>query len=202
MPGSFDAPSDPLWSDLYAQLSEFFKEPSPGFVEDVASGRLARFFEERRGLLGLDTTLITGLAPDGEALGEEYRRLFTGPMPPYIVPVESVYKRWANSPDCQLPIALEKGYLMGDPALDMLRRYRDRGMEVPDAFSSMPDHLALELEYLAFLASQGDDPACREFLSSHLDCLGDLVRDIENAGGGGFYLSGARIARDIVKSAL
>ncbi len=193
-------------SDICAQLSEFFKEPSTGFVEDVASGRLALFFDERLRLLGLDPAPSRGLVvAEGDVraqLDAEYRRLFLGPMPPYIVPVESIYKKWAADPGCHLPLAQEKGYLMGDPAVDMMRRYRAEGIEIPEALSSMPDHVALLLEYLSRLLLGNDENACQEFLARHLDWLDDLSRDIEVAsaegGHGGVYAAGAGIARAMI----
>lgn len=197
-------PENEFWSGIYAQLSEFFKEPSVDFTEDVASGRLARYFEERCISLALDPSSCKGLAPAGDvaaSLAGEYRRLFRGPLPPYIIPVESVYKKWASDPDCHLPLAQEKGFLMGDPAVDMLRRYQEEGIALPDEFASMPDHVALELEYLSMLFLRGDEAASREFLVRHMDWLDDLVREIDAAGEGGVYSCGARIARDIVNQA-
>jgi TorA maturation chaperone TorD len=188
-----------LRAGLFAQLSEFFKEPSPGFIEDAASGRLARYFEECLASLGLDPAPAARLLPEngGATLAADYRRLFLGPLPPYVVPVESIYKRWTTAPDCQLPFAVGKGHLMGDAAIDMARLYRESGLAVPEAFSSMPDHLALELEYAAFLSDR-DAGAAAGFLRRHLDWLDDLLRDIEDAGIGVFYATGARIARDVV----
>lgn len=197
-------PENEFWSGIYAQLSEFFKEPSAEFVEDVASGRLFRFFDERCRSLSLDPASCKGLAPSGDVatdLADEYRRLFRGPLPPYVVPVESVFKKWANDPGCHLPMAAEKGLLMGDPAVDMIRRYREDGIDLPDAFASMPDHVALEFEYLSMLALRNDTDACREFLLRHMDWLDDLVREIEVDGEGRFYGCGARIARDMVNLA-
>jgi len=194
-------PANEFWSAIYAQLSEFFKEPTAEFAGDVACGRLARFFEERCISLALDPASCKGLAPAGNvaaSLAGEYRRLFRGPLPPYIVPVESIFKKWASDPDCHLPIAQEKGLLMGDSAVDMLRCYREEGIALPDEFSSMPDHVALELEYLSMLCLRGEEDACRKFLTRHMDWLDDLVREIEAAGAGEFYSSGARITRDIV----
>ena len=197
-------PANEFWSAIYAQLSEFFKEPSAEFAEDVASGRLARFFEECCISLSLGSASCKGLAPAGDvaaSLAGEYRRLFRGPLPPYVIPVESVYKKWASDPDCNLPIAQEKNLLMGDSAVDMLWCYREEGIALPDEFSSMPDHVALELEYLSMLSLRGEEDACRKFLTRHMDWLDDLVGEIEAADAGEFYSSGARITRDIVNRA-
>lgn len=197
-------PENEFWSAIYAQLSEFFKEPSADFAEDVASGRLARFFEERCISLALDPASCRGLTPAGDVatgLAGEYRRIFRGPLPPYVIPVESVFKKWASAPDCHLPIAQEKGLLMGDSAMDMLRRYREEGIAVPDEFSSMPDHVALELEYLSMLSLCGDEDACREFLAQHMDWIDDLVAEIESMGSPGFYHCAALLTRAIVEQA-
>lgn len=197
-------PANLFWSRLYTQLSEFFKEPCEGFIEDVASGRLARFFDERLRFLGLDATPCAGLAIDGNVAAtivSQYGRLFRGPLPPYVVPVESAYKKWTSDPGCHLPLAQEKGFLMGDSAVDMNRRYQDEGIAIPDEFLSMPDHVALELEYMSMLSLRGDEGACTEFLARHLDWLDDLSSEIEVAGCGRFYADGARIARDIVNCA-
>lgn len=191
-------PANLFWSGIFAQLSEFFKEPSTDFAEDVASGRLASFFDERLRLLGLDPGPSRGLVATGDVraqLDEEYRRLFLGPLPPYIVPVESIYKKWTNDPDCHLPLAQERGYLMGDPAMDMMRRYQAEDIATPEALSSMPDHVTLLFEYMSHLSIGGDARACKEFMVMHLDWLDDLTNDIRGVGTGGVYLYGANIAK-------
>ncbi len=195
-------PENLFWSGIYAQLSEFFKEPSADFADDVASGRLAKFFDERLRLLGLDPAPSRGLTASGDVraqLDTEYRRLFLGPLPPYIVPVESVYKKWTNDPNCHLPIAQEKGLLLGDSAIDMMRRYRAEGIEIPAALSSMPDHAALLLEYMSHLLIGGDECACQEFLATHLDWLDDLASDIQAAGTAGVYVHGVHIASKLAR---
>lgn len=177
-------------SEIYAQLSELFKEPTQEFADDVASGRLLRFLEDHSQILGRDLPLIECISKGGDAysrLKDEYRRLFLGPMPPYLVPVESVYKKWANDPECSLPLAGAKGYLMGDPAMDMIKRYQAHGIVIPDKYSSMPDHIALELEYMSFLCNNEYEEEQRDFIHSHLDWIDDLKDDISKNGQSGFY---------------
>lgn len=181
-----------FWANLFAQLSEFFKEPTEEFADDVASGRLLNFFDGVFSVLGLERSLLKGLSFSGDAysfLKDEYRRLFEGPLPPYIVPVESIYKRWSNDPECKLTIAGEKGYLMGDPAIDMIKRYQAYGIVIPDKYSSMPDHIALELEYMSFLCRNADVEKQREFGSIHLDWVDELLEEIKNFKQGSKFYS-------------
>lgn len=195
--------NDIEFCDIFAQLSEFFKEPTVEFADDVASGRLRSFFEEVFASHETEeSSMLNGLSVSGDVytiLEEEYRRLFVGPMPPYIVPVESVYKRWSNDPECKLPIAAEKGYLMGDPAMDMIRRYQTHDIVIPDKYSSIPDHIALELEYMAYLFINGVHDEQKEFLASHLDWVDDLTRNIRNfKESSKFYAAGAEVTALII----
>jgi TorA maturation chaperone TorD len=198
--------SNTALADIFAQLSEFFKEPTPEFAADVESGRLRAFFEEAFAMLRLDSSVLGGLSVSGDAyakIADEYRKLFMGPLPPYIVPVESVYKKWTSDPDCRLPIAEKKGYLMGDPAMDMFKRFQAHGIVIPDYFSSMPDHIGLELEYMAFLYGSADTGTeiTMNFLTEHLDWIGELAFEIEKLNSRGFYATAARMTA-LVCSAL
>ncbi len=193
-------------AEIFAQLSEFFKEPTSEFAGDVESGRLRTFFEEVFVMLGLDSSALEGLSVSGDAYAQmvdEYRKLFVGPLPPFVVPVESVYKPWTTDPDCTLPIAGQKGYLMGDPALDMIQRYQADGITIPDYYSSMPDHIALELEYTAFLYSSVDTGTeiAMNFLTEHLDWIDELAFEIEQVNGRGFYTTATRMTA-LITSAL
>ena len=191
--------------DIFAQLSEFFKEPTGEFADDIESGRLLGFFRERLPSIGFDFSLLKGLLLKGDVyaiLSEEYRRRFLGPLPPYIIPVESVYKQWSNDPECSLPLAGEKGYLMGDPAIDMIKRYQAHGIVIPDNYSSMPDHIALELEYMSFLCRNASDREQSEFLESHIDWIDDLASDIYKTADSVFYSAAIQITKPYIKSAL
>lgn len=195
-----------FWAEIYAQLSEFFKEPTEEFADDVASGRLLNFLSEVFSQFGRDKSILASLSVSGDVyttLKNEYRRLFLGPLQPYIVPVESVYKKWSNDPECKLTIAAEKGYLMGDPAIDMIKRYQDHGIVIPDKYSSMPDHIALELEYMSFLCRNADVEKQREFGSIHLDWVDELLEEIKNfKQGSKFYSACVEITALIISKSI
>jgi TorA maturation chaperone TorD len=191
-------PDGPFRADVCAQLSECFKPPDTAFCAAVASGALRDFLGAACQALKIHApALLAGLTTCREeppALAQAYRRLFEGPLPPYVVPVESVYKRWTTDPACRLSMAGDTGYLMGDPAMDMIARYRARRMRIPDRYVSMPDHIALELEYLAILFTDGDAAAPREFVARHLDWARDLAREIREAPGADrFYVAVSEI---------
>ena len=190
---------------MFAQLSEFFKDPTEEFAGDMASGRLFEYFQTVFNRVGIkEISLLEGLKVEGDALTvikNDYRKLFFGPLPPYIVPVESVYKKWSNDPECKLTIAGEKGCFMGDPAIDMIKRYQADGVIIPDKYSSMPDHIALELEYMSFLFMNGDKERQKGFLDSHLDWIDQLKHDIGNfKESGKFYAAGAEITALIISN--
>jgi TorA maturation chaperone TorD len=68
----------------------------------------------------------------------EYCRLFLGPDTLPCPPYGSVY--------------LDRGQAMGPTALDALSRYRGQGLDVTRGWREPPDHIAVELEFLAWLA--------------------------------------------------
>ena len=120
----------------------------------------------------------------------EYRRLFQAPGADDCWWVESIHKPWTNDPECRLSMAREKGHVMGDPALHMTALYRSMGMEVPEAFSGLPDHIVLELEFLAFLFERSlTEDAVKTFLNDHFDWVPDMVKRGKTYQPSSFYVS-------------
>ncbi len=173
-------------------LSECFREPTPQFVADVRTGALQRVLE---GVCEVDVGGLT-LEPAGslddvtEALTDEYYALFKGPFPPYVVAVESAYKAWAESSPAA-ECGKERDMLMGDPAIEMLKRYRSDGIELPPAYKAYPDHIALILEYAGLLLERGAPGAYRKFVATHLDWIEALRRDIHSLTESPFYRTAA-----------
>jgi TorA maturation chaperone TorD len=78
--------------------------------------------------------------------------------------------------------------------MDMIRRYQAHDIVIPDRYVSMPDHIALEMEYMAFLCINGDIEEQMEFLGSHLNWIDELAKEIKNfEQGSKFYSAGAGI---------
>lgn len=154
-------------AELYFALSECYREPSLDFAGAVGEGAVFETVRERFAALGIrggpDALRIQG-PPEAvlRALREAYYPLFVVP-PRFVLPVESVFKPWDEG-----LLAGARGLIMGPPAVDMIRRYRARGLAIPDAFKDRPDHIALLLEYGGLLCEE-DDPALDGFVADHLD---------------------------------
>lgn len=120
-------------------------------------------------------------------LKREYDRLF-GPYRGQAVSlVESTYKPWAADKGCGMVFAASTGLVMGDPAVHLLDVYREASLAVPDQFRSTPDHLVLELEFLALLYRGGTPEQSRRFIADHLDWIPELREEMERARAKPFY---------------
>lgn len=70
-----------------------------------------------------------------------YNRLFVGPQPQRAHPYESVYR----SPD---------GIVMGEATMQVVRAYTEAGLVLGDDCRELPDHIYIELEFMAYLARE------------------------------------------------
>lgn len=181
-----------LRAEIYRILSECYKEPSVEFAADVARGYLNQELSKHLTRLGIVLSL-EGLKIESDAeevfriLKEQYYPLFMGPFPPFVLPVESVHKAWARGGTTPLLSPDVRGMLMGDPAVDILRRYEASGIEIPKEFKDMPDHLALLLEYMAFLCENGTPAEQERFAREHLDWVPELHRSVHACSESRFY---------------
>lgn len=179
-------------SGIYQILSECYKEPCIEFARDVARGVLHLELSGHMAGLGiaipLDGLKISGSESEVlQILKSQYYPLFVGPFPPFALPVESVYKEWAHEEETPLIGPGIKGMLMGNPAIDILRRYKSLGIQIPELFKDMPDHLALLLEYMALLCENTTEEEQRRFLQDHLDWIPEFRRLIYDCSDSSFY---------------
>jgi TorA maturation chaperone TorD len=131
-------------------------------------------------------------------LSRAYWHWFEDPLGPRVHLVESVYTPWTRAPNPALPFARERGWLGGDSAEHLADLYRTLGLAVPEEWAHAPDHLALELEFLALLIEHGTPAQEDQFLRQHLSWLPDLVGGAEAAGVDGFYGAALRFAAAVV----
>lgn len=177
--------------DFCRYLAACYYEPEPAFEEEGLFNSLldaAALADER-------------LVPYARRLGEEFRttgtegllldytRLFLGPCHTLAPPYGSVW--------------LEDGKtLMGDSTMEVLDLYGEAGFEVDEAFADLPDHVAVELEFLYLLLFRenearmsGDDERLgiiidleRRFLAQHLGrWMGKFAAAAKESAGCEFY---------------
>lgn len=126
-------------------------------------------------------------------LQAEYERLFGQWEGERISLVESSYKPWTTDKECGMVFAASKGLVMGDPALHMRELYQLASLNVPEQFRSMPDHLVLELEFLAFLYRFASNVQIERFIGDHLDWIPELKAALEKADPHPFYRDAVEI---------
>ena len=125
-------------------------------------------------------------------LQNEYARLF-GEREEKISLVESTYKPWTDDKECKMVFAASKGLIMGDHALHMQELYRQASLEIPEEYRSRPDHLVLELEFLALMYRFAPDEAIERFIGDHLDWIPELKAAMENAKAHPFYANAVEL---------
>ena len=154
---------------LFASI--FHREADVALLREMKRRR-----DELKGVLGGDP--LAGLDVDRpeEALGElavEFCRLFVGPRG-HMPPVESV--------------ALGEGRFWGDSTVAALAFYQSSGVAAPDDFRLLPDHVSVELDFVAMLETQGRREEARAFARGHLlRWLPAFVRHIDERAALAFY---------------
>jgi TorA maturation chaperone TorD len=138
-------------------------------------------------------------AGDLALLGPEPDRTWPGPGEPAgLVGLQSRYVALFINALPQVPCppygsCYLEGTLMGQSTVAIARLYRDYGLETPE----MPDHLAVELEFLAFLTHPASRarPEDVRLLWGHIqDWTPEFFRRVEEHDREGFYDRLARLA--------
>jgi len=166
------------------------REMIASLLEGTLAGALAGFETVRSQLNDLEQELIgVDSSALAEALAVEHRRLFVGPGPRYVPPYQSVYTDRLTVQFCGMPHSgvqprwkTVEGLLWGESTVAAARRYREAGVEPIGELAGVPDHLALELQFMQHLCSReaaawhsgrsGEAGAWlrrqREFVAAHL----------------------------------
>jgi TorA maturation chaperone TorD len=100
--------------------------PDPSYRRELAQVRL----EALEGKLTLEETIL------------DFEALFRVPGPRYLSPYESVYRSQTSGAG---------GGLCGPETVAVERLYLKEGLEPNGEFSELPDHVGVELEFMAFL---------------------------------------------------
>lgn len=142
-------------ADLCRFLAACYYEPCGEFIEenlfdsmrDAAAAVAPELEAEAR---------VLGAAFAAESLRDlliDYTQLFLGPVEALAKPYESV---WIGS---QAPV---------DRTAALTKIYREAGFDVDEGFRDLPDHVAVELEFLYLLIFQRADDLEQRFLDMHL----------------------------------
>ncbi len=175
-----------------------FAPPAGTTVADLMQDENLSSIEQYVRVWGGDGQFLSGLIKEAtrkdflSILQREYTRLFGG-WEEKISLVESTYKPWTRDKGCGMVFAASKGLFLGDYAMHMLELYRQSSLEVPEEFRSMPDHLVLELEFLALMYRFASDEQIERFIEDHLDWIPELKEAVEKANPHPFYQNAVEI---------
>ncbi|AXR82225.1 TorD/DmsD family molecular chaperone [Natrarchaeobaculum sulfurireducens] len=125
----------------YAVLAECWRQPTETLLEDVAVETLA----------DVDPAVRDA---DIESLRVEHARLFVGPEEPKCPPYESVYRDSRDS-------------VLGPTTRAVVKWYQTYGLGLDPDWPDLPDHVATELEFAAYLLEHEDVETCEQFLDEH-----------------------------------
>jgi len=192
-------------ANVYGILAVVFTPPK------IESGKLYEAILQAHHSLGPNDKTISNehSAQDLPAaqLSKEYLKLFVGPGRVPCPPYESVHRQ-------DRPI-LEKGLVMGPSTADVRHRYAEADLVLPKNFTDLPDHIAVEMEFMHFLCSeelksieQGNpqDSTKRrkmeqEFLKEHLEPWVERFADcVLKSTNSSFYRSAAGLLKAFVKN--
>ncbi len=178
--------------ETYAFLSDAFARPPStqklaAIQSDSFLGSAKMLFSEKalaplcRGAMSDDDLADVERDADGE-----FMNLFKVPGGQYVTPYESVFRDTREI--AGRPV---KGLLMGQSAADVRKWYRLAAVDISDEYKDLPDHICLELDYLAHLcakeqefATAGDSARLqrawemqRDFLAAHVVSWIGALRD-------------------------
>lgn len=130
-------------ADIYRLLSAFFYQPEAAFLEEEVFGQLKTSMTKVYPQIVPDiVTLEAAFKGVGlNVLQLDYSRLFLGPFEILAKPYGSVYLDGDK-------------VVMGDSTISALALYREGSFDIADDFKEMPDHIAVELEFLYLLTFQ------------------------------------------------
>ena len=128
-------------ADVYRLLSACYYQPEDAFLEEEVFTQLKTALAKVSPSGVMESATLDDCFRDSgvEALMLDYSRLFLGPFDILAKPYGSVY------------LDGEK-IVMGDSTMQALELYREGGFDVAEDFLEMPDHIAVELEFLYLLS--------------------------------------------------
>jgi len=138
---------------LHSLLAQAMNYPDAKLVDSLRKGKFAGALCEPLAVLG-DTSLKEVI----EKCGAEYQRSDAAAKHELLLDLERDYTRMFFSSKPRLAYLFEsvyrEGKLLQESTFEIARLYRDAGLVLQEDFRLPPDHIAVELEFLSFLAFQ------------------------------------------------
>jgi TorA maturation chaperone TorD len=127
--------------DVYRLLAACYYSPTPELLEEGCCTALATMLEALTPEAAQHAASAAAAARNStiEALTVEHARLFIGPFQLVAPPYGSIYLDDAKT-------------VMGDSTARIAAFYHACGLHLADDFHELPDHFAVELEFMSYLA--------------------------------------------------
>ena len=187
--------------DIYKSLANFYRLPEESILTnlDTLSEQLSNLNSEAASYISCMQTELDQNC-DLEMLRIEYTRLFIGPYSLPAAPYGSVYTE-------------NERKVMGDSSMDAKKRYQSFGLDISNSIKEVPDHIAVELEFMFFLiykeieSIKANDPEQaqeilyhqKSFLNDHLNMwVPDFTDCVIEHTGTEFYRNLAKATRVFV----
>jgi TorA maturation chaperone TorD len=178
-------------ADLCRFLAACFYQPGPEFVEERLFASMLAAAVRVNPEFAADVKRMDAAfaAEDPETLLVDYTRLFLGPVAPLAKPYGSSWQDGQQT-------------LMRESSMEVQELYAQGGFEVDDDFHDLPDHVAVELEFLYLLifretqATAGGDVDAmsamsalrRQFLAEHVGVwIGPFTTAMHDGAETAFY---------------
>ncbi len=125
--------------DVYQSLANIYRLPEDSMLSnlDILFEQLSNLNSEAASYISCMQTELDQNC-DLEMLKIEYTRLFIGPYSLPSPPYGSVYLE-------------NERKVMGDSSMDVKKRYQSFGLDISKNIKEVPDHIAVELEFMFFL---------------------------------------------------
>jgi len=95
---------------------------------------------------------------NNEELSIEYAKLFVGPFELKAPPYGSVYLNGERK-------------VMGDSTMEVIKMYHDKGLSMDEDFKELPDHIAVELEFMNYMIYKEIDTCMNSKLEDVIEVL-------------------------------
>jgi thiosulfate reductase/polysulfide reductase chain A len=188
-------------STVYCFLSFLYQDEIPlSFLEEMRANsfpdQLAQAANScssagfRSGLAGMATALQSTSAQEiYNELRYEYAELFLNAGKNPVFPYASCHITGE-------PLVMQK------PVFEVRQVYRDSGVHKNPAYPDLDDHIAVELEFMAFLADQqGTEEQQRSFLKQHLHWADAFCAMLGSAAQTEFYKALADLTQSVLEAA-